>query len=63
MPPIGGFNLTLLGIELKRMLRNRRTIVFALVFPAALFFVFGSGGQGSEKLGDGAAPAATSRRT
>ena len=56
VPPMGGFNLTLLGIELKRMLRNRRTIIFALVFPAALFFVFGSGGQGAEKLGDGAAP-------
>lgn len=54
VPPMGGFNLTLLGIELKRMLRNRRTIVFALVFPAALFFVFGSGGQGSQKLGGSA---------
>jgi ABC-2 type transport system permease protein len=53
VPPMGGFNRTLLGIELKRMLRNRRTIVFALVFPAAMFFVFGSGGQGDEKVGLG----------
>jgi ABC-2 type transport system permease protein len=35
------------------MLRNRRTIIFALVFPTAMFFVFGSGDQGAEKVGDG----------
>ena len=40
VPPLGGLNATLARIELKRMLRNRRTIVFALVFPAAMFFVF-----------------------
>jgi ABC-2 type transport system permease protein len=56
VPPMGGFNTTVLVIELKRMLRNRRTIIFALIFPAALFFVFGSGSQGAEKLGGGAAP-------
>ncbi len=53
VPPMGGFSLTMLAIELKRMLRNRRTIIFALVFPAALFFVFGSGGQGDQKVGAG----------
>ena len=53
VPPLGGFNMTLLGIELKRVLRNRRTLVFALVLPAALFFVFGSGDQGTERVGDG----------
>jgi len=56
VPPMGGFNLVLVGIELRRMLRNRRTIIFALIFPAALFFVFGSGDQGAQTLGDGAAP-------
>jgi ABC-2 type transport system permease protein len=45
VPPFGGFNRTVLGIELKRMLRNRRTIFFTLVFPAGLFFAFG-GTQG-----------------
>ena len=53
VPPLGGLNPTLLGIELRRMLRNRRTIVFALVLPAALFFVFGSGNQGDERVGEG----------
>jgi ABC-2 type transport system permease protein len=43
VPPMGGFNLTLLGIELKRMLRNRRTIVFTLILPAALLLSFAGG--------------------
>lgn len=42
VPPLGGFNLTLLRIELRRMLRNRRTVIFTLIFPAALFLSFGS---------------------
>ena len=42
VPPIGGFNLTMLGIELKRMLRNRRTIIFTFVMPVLLFLIIGS---------------------
>lgn len=53
VPPLGGFNTTLLRIELRRMLRNRRTLFFALFFPAILFFVFGSGSQGDERVGNG----------
>ena len=53
VPPFGGLNATLLRLELRRMVRNRRTIVFALIFPTAMFFVFGSGNQGNEKLGHG----------
>ena len=53
VPPMGGFNLTLVSIELRRMLRNRRTIIFALVFPTVMFLVFGSGSQGAEKVGEG----------
>jgi ABC-2 type transport system permease protein len=53
VPPMGGFNLTMLTIEMRRMLRNRRTIIFALVFPTVMFLVFGSGDQGAEKVGDG----------
>jgi ABC-2 type transport system permease protein len=45
VPPLGGFNFTVLGIELKRMLRNRRTIIFTLILPASLLLVFG-GQQG-----------------
>ena len=53
VPPMGGFNLTVLRIELKRMLRNRRTIIFTLLFPAAMFFAFGSGSDWNESVGDG----------
>lgn len=53
VPPMGGFNTTMLSIELRRMLRNRRTMIFALIFPAAMFFVFGSGSQGDERVGQG----------
>ena len=53
VPRFGGLNPTLVRIELTRMMRNRRTIIFALVFPAAMFFVFGSGSGGEEKVGVG----------
>ena len=53
VPPLGGFNLTVLGIEVRRMLRNRRTIFFTLVFPAALFFAIGSGTGWQQDAGRG----------
>lgn len=40
VPPLGGFNITFLGLEIRRMLRNRRTVVFALVMPVLFFFLF-----------------------
>jgi ABC-2 type transport system permease protein len=36
-PPLGGFNLTFLAIEVRRLLRNRRTVVLTLVVPVLLF--------------------------
>ena len=53
VPPMGGFNVTALSIELKRMLSNRRTIIFTLVFPAAMFFAFGTGTGTAVRVGDG----------
>jgi ABC-2 type transport system permease protein len=44
---MGGFNPTLLRIELRRLLRNRRTVIFTLVMPAALYLAFGSNPSGS----------------
>ncbi len=41
VPPLGGFNLTYLGIELKRKLRNRRTLIFTLAFPVLMFILVG----------------------
>jgi ABC-2 type transport system permease protein len=53
VPPMGGFNLTVLRIELSRLLRNRRTIVFTLVFPAGLFLAIGSSSGWQDKVGHG----------
>ncbi|WP_375385941.1 ABC transporter permease [uncultured Microbacterium sp.] len=39
--PFGGFNLTYLGIELKRKLRNRRTLIFTILFPIVMFLIIG----------------------
>src|SRR6476620_1972965 len=41
VPPLGGFNLTALKLEVRRVLRNRRTVMFILVFPSLFFFMFG----------------------
>jgi ABC-2 type transport system permease protein len=41
VPPLGGFSLTFLRLEIRRLLRNRRTLVFTLVMPPAFFLLFG----------------------
>jgi ABC-2 type transport system permease protein len=51
-PPLGGFTLTALGMEIRRMLRNRRTLVFVLIMPAVFFLLFGLSHQG-ESLDNG----------
>ena len=53
VPPFGGFNTTVLRIELRRMLRNRRTIIFTLIFPTALFFSFGGSEGWNDDAGNG----------
>lgn len=52
-PPFGGMNRTLVGIELRRMVRNRRTIIFTLIVPAALFFIFGGQTGWQQSIGEG----------
>ena len=39
-PAYGGFNRTLLRIELMRILRNKRTMFFTVALPVIFFFVF-----------------------
>jgi ABC-2 type transport system permease protein len=41
VPPLGGFTLTYLGIELKRKLRNRRTLIFTIAFPIVMYLIIG----------------------
>ncbi|HET8561782.1 MAG TPA: ABC transporter permease [Marmoricola sp.] len=53
VPPLGGLNPALVGIEVRRMLRNRRTVVFALVFPVAMYFIFAGQAYGNDRVGSG----------
>jgi len=54
LPAWGGFSPTFVGLELRRMFRNRRTVVFTLIVPAVLFLLFGTGsGYRTESLGRG----------
>jgi ABC-2 type transport system permease protein len=41
VPSLGGLNRTMLGLEVRRLLRNRRTLIFMLIFPSAIFLIFG----------------------
>jgi ABC-2 type transport system permease protein len=40
-PALGGFNLTALKLEVRRLLRNRRTVIIAIIAPVVLFLLFG----------------------
>ena len=53
-PGMGGFNLTVLRLEVRRLLRNRRTVIFAMVFPAFFFLIFGLNARyANERAGHG----------
>ncbi|MFL6158805.1 MAG: ABC transporter permease [Marmoricola sp.] len=49
VPPLGGFNATMLGIELKRILRNRRAVIFTLIMPVILYLIIGTNADYSTK--------------
>ena len=53
MSAFRGLNPTMLRIELRRVLRNRRTAIFTLIMPVVLFEVFGSSPGTAERVGDG----------
>jgi ABC-2 type transport system permease protein len=55
VPRLGGFSPTFLRLEVRRLLRNRRTMLFTLVMPAAFFLLFGGLGDAyrSEPAGRG----------
>lgn len=53
VPALGGFNRRLLGLEMRRVLRNRRTVLFSMVFPAALFLAFGASQGSDDRVGSG----------
>ncbi|MFJ8578425.1 ABC transporter permease [Micromonospora sp. NPDC093277] len=47
-PALGGFSTAVLAIEIRRVLRNRRTLMFTLVMPAVFFLLFGLPQRGEE---------------
>jgi ABC-2 type transport system permease protein len=54
LPRFGGFNLGMIKLELRRMLRNRRTVVFTFVMPAVFFLIFGTNKSSrNESIGHG----------
>ncbi len=40
-PALGGFNLTVLKLEIRRLTRNPRTVIIAVVAPVLFFLLFG----------------------
>ncbi|MCY1143372.1 ABC transporter permease [Actinoplanes sp. Pm04-4] len=54
LPKFGGFNPGMIALELRRMLRNRRTVVFTFIMPAVFFLLFGtSSSYKTERIGGG----------
>jgi ABC-2 type transport system permease protein len=54
VPPYGGFNATLLRLEVRRLLRNRRTMIFTVLMPVMFFLIFGLNAEyASENAGHG----------
>jgi ABC-2 type transport system permease protein len=54
LPRFGGFNLGMIRLELRRMMRNRRTVIFTLILPAVFFLLFGTNaGSRAEAAGGG----------
>jgi ABC-2 type transport system permease protein len=53
-PALGGFNLTVLKLEIRRLLRNRRTVIFAIILPVVFFLGFGlNSAYANERAGHG----------
>lgn len=56
--PLVGFNATVIGLEVRRLLRNRRTLLLTMIIPAVFYFAFGRttpAGTGHYGRGNGAA--------
>jgi ABC-2 type transport system permease protein len=53
-PALGGFNLTALRLEIRRLLRNRRTVIITMIFPIFFFLIFGlNKAYATQKIGHG----------
>jgi ABC-2 type transport system permease protein len=53
-PGLGGLNFTVLRLEVRRLLRNRRTVIFAVISPVIFFLAFGlNSAYANERAGHG----------
>jgi ABC-2 type transport system permease protein len=53
-PPLGGFTVTIVRLEVRRLLRNRRTLILALIMPVIFFLSFGlNTSYATDKVGHG----------
>ena len=43
VPPLGGFNLQYVRLEIRRLLRNKRTLIFTVALPPFFYLIFGAG--------------------
>ena len=57
VPPLGGLSMTLLGLEARRRLRNRRAMIFSVVMPIAFFLMFTTSDYSAMAYGRGNAVA------
>jgi len=54
VPPFGGFSPALVRLEVRRLLRNRRTVTFTVLFPVFFFLIFGlNSAYASNRVGRG----------
>jgi ABC-2 type transport system permease protein len=42
VPPLGGFNLQYVRLEMRRLLRNKRTLIFTVALPPFFYLIFGA---------------------
>jgi ABC-2 type transport system permease protein len=53
-PGLGGLNPTILRLEVRRLTRNRRTIIFAVIAPVVILLLFGlNAAFASQRVGEG----------
>ncbi|MHB1737885.1 MAG: ABC transporter permease [Actinomycetes bacterium] len=53
-PPMGGFSVGILRLEVRRLLRNRRTMILTLIMPVFFFLTFGlNNAYANQKAGQG----------
>ena len=52
-PPLGGLSLPLLSLEVRRRLRNRRSMIFSVLLPVAFFLMFTTTDYSAMPYGNG----------